>query len=73
MNFQYNTLVNNNKVPAETHPNPIAMTKQKMPSKVPVTEPELNCEIAVIIPIVPPLGKPKKEVLMNFYEHFVAC
>lgn len=54
-----NTLVNINKVPPETNPNPIAMAKQKMPSKVPVTVP-LNWEIAVIMPMVPPLGNPIK-------------
>lgn len=37
----------------------MAIDKQKIPSIVPINDPS-NCETAVIIPIVPPFGNPKK-------------
>jgi hypothetical protein len=51
------TFVNIIKVPAEARPNPIAIAKQKIPRRVPITFPS-NCLIVVIIPIVPKFSNP---------------
>ena len=51
--FCSQTFVSNKAVPPAASPKQIAIDKQKSPSKVPPHVPS-NCEIAVIIPTVPP-------------------